>query len=370
MLIGTTVTKDCMRSKNEKAFTLVELLVVIGIIALLIGILLPALNKARASAEMTACASNLRQLGQSCFEYQSENAGYFPPAWTYCARKAGLGTPDLTNTRAPTLYGLLSLPVTSMVRCCPTIINSMPETSVKTTLDPTNLGLFTYKYNSVVGGVATANVPSTAGASPSPSVGFPILAAAPTGFNPYGDTGSVYWSQPLKRVPDSAETILFADYPQVQTFAAANPTVAKQPNIGFVNAGTTDNVSEVPGIISPFYISSTLGGFIAKYFLDSTLHQAIADSAPVHFTAPVTGVTAFAAFTNGVKAMQGQINVCYCDGSVRPVTIIQLEFAGTAPYQTPWVGVNNDATGLAGGYTTTGGPCYWQGSRLDPNKTP
>jgi prepilin-type N-terminal cleavage/methylation domain-containing protein/prepilin-type processing-associated H-X9-DG protein len=365
-----TVARYFMRTRIQNAFTLVELLVVIGIIALLIGILLPALNKARASADMTACASNLRQLGQSCFEYQSENSGYFPPAWTYCARAAGSGGPDLTNTRAPTLYGLLSLPVSSMVRCCPTVLESIPQTSVKTALNPTNLGLFTYKYNSVVGGVATANVPATLGAAPSPTVGFPVLAAAPTGFNPYADTGSVWWSQPLRRVPYATDTILFADYPQVQTFEVAAPSITKLPTTGFVHAGTVNNASEVPGILSPFYISATLGGFVSKYFPDSTLHQAIGDNAPVHFTSPVTGATAFSAFTTGVKPMTGQINVCYCDGSVRSITVTQLEFNGAAQYQSPWVGVNNDATGTAGGYATTGGPGYWEGSRLDPYRTP
>jgi prepilin-type processing-associated H-X9-DG protein/prepilin-type N-terminal cleavage/methylation domain-containing protein len=60
------------------AFTLVELLVVIGIIALLISILLPALNKARAAGNAIACASNLRQIGMSIHQYTRDNNGFFP----------------------------------------------------------------------------------------------------------------------------------------------------------------------------------------------------------------------------------------------------------------------------------------------------
>src|SRR6185503_7949764 len=66
---------------NRKAFTLVELLVVIGIIAVLIGVLLPALNKARAQSQSVACLSNMRQLGQALNMFAQEHKGYLPKAW-------------------------------------------------------------------------------------------------------------------------------------------------------------------------------------------------------------------------------------------------------------------------------------------------
>jgi prepilin-type N-terminal cleavage/methylation domain-containing protein len=66
------------RRRGSRGFTLVELLVVIGIIALLVGILLPSLNKARDAAKRTACLANLRSLGQLVTMYANQYKGQIP----------------------------------------------------------------------------------------------------------------------------------------------------------------------------------------------------------------------------------------------------------------------------------------------------
>lgn len=70
-----------MPCPRAKAFTLVELLVVIGIIAVLVALLLPALNRARAQANAIKCMSNLRTIGQALVAYSSDNREYIVPSF-------------------------------------------------------------------------------------------------------------------------------------------------------------------------------------------------------------------------------------------------------------------------------------------------
>src|SRR6476620_2394348 len=64
--------------KRKNAFTLIEILVVVGIIALLISILMPSLKRARAQARRTSCASNLHEVGLAMMSYLHDSHDHMP----------------------------------------------------------------------------------------------------------------------------------------------------------------------------------------------------------------------------------------------------------------------------------------------------
>src|SRR5438128_2692050 len=101
-------------SRRRSAFTLIELLVVIAIIGVLMGLLLPAVQKVREAAARSKCANNLKQLGLGLHNYEGVN-GRFPPAYVgnpaAVGSASGVSYPD-ENLNGPTGYawGVLLLP--------------------------------------------------------------------------------------------------------------------------------------------------------------------------------------------------------------------------------------------------------------------
>ena len=89
---------------RRRGFTLVELLVVIGIISVLISILLPALNQARERANRVSCQSNMRQIMLAMHTYVNDNKSMMPFANSDTLERVGIGTPKVTWTAPGWLY--------------------------------------------------------------------------------------------------------------------------------------------------------------------------------------------------------------------------------------------------------------------------
>ncbi len=144
-----------MRNTLQRAFTLVELLVVIGIIAVLIAILLPALQRARDQANTVYCQSNLRQLYTAIVMYDTNERGYMMPAsrgtgngstnnwWGWETLGRGLGVKPLGNNAAADRIAAARI---QKVLNCPSVEGPTREPDFSG-LSSTYFGDYTYNVN-------------------------------------------------------------------------------------------------------------------------------------------------------------------------------------------------------------------------------
>jgi prepilin-type N-terminal cleavage/methylation domain-containing protein/prepilin-type processing-associated H-X9-DG protein len=96
---GGAMTRPARTSSRPRAFTLVELLIVIGIVGLLVALLMPAVLGARNAAKRASCGSNLRQIGQVLHLYANDNKGELPAVYArWPADKAPPGDPVIAVT--------------------------------------------------------------------------------------------------------------------------------------------------------------------------------------------------------------------------------------------------------------------------------
>jgi len=137
-----------MRRQHPRraGFTLVEMLIVIAIITLLMGLLLPAISAARASARSLQCQSNLRQLGLACIQYRDTNGAYpqyraeYPPItnafgvqrprwqWILASQLGGWAqNPDVIRAAGPADPTYTNVPLDNKIFVCPAMDSSSSD---------------------------------------------------------------------------------------------------------------------------------------------------------------------------------------------------------------------------------------------------
>lgn len=349
------------RGTLERGFTLVELLVVIGIIALLISILLPSLGRARESANTIKCSSNLRSIGQGFAAYAAENRGYLPAAYENTGWRIANGVQTPTNGVAGYthwsyfIYGTGSTPAGAFE--CPSFDQGgLPPTTPER--GGWNAGQLAESIN--VGGTVNGNnyspVSMTDGTGASVNV-VPDLQVARTAYTvneavsgrnkheaPVSVTRKYLTALPVSKVKASATTILateFIDNPALVSGSTggngSNFVYKSHRPVGGWRGdanGVVTNVLDMQKVPLTEMLRRTNADDLAK---DPSKISAV-DSASMGATVTKTRLDWVGSNhqrKGGANYRKGLTNFLYVDGHVETKSILDT-IPKTANEKTPW----------------------------------
>jgi prepilin-type N-terminal cleavage/methylation domain-containing protein/prepilin-type processing-associated H-X9-DG protein len=289
------------RYNTRRAFTLIELLAVTAIVAVLLGLLLPAAMAAREAARRIRCAHNLKQIGLAATTYESSN-GTFPPLFLYAT--------------APARPGLVSLPDASpFVRLLPYAEQAAAYAAYNTSLAAVDLSNLTVSCT----GIGTFQCPSD------PSVTSPVDLASTIGGTSTTYAEKLGYAAALPpgtwRQQFTSYATAGGAYPLGVSLAGIYPAFAAAPatSIARVTDGLSHTVAfsentvewlprsyrDANGVVSNGWDLPTLG--VTSAFAPN----------PIRYMATTNPFTAILAGSAASSLHPGGVNCAFADGSVR-----------------------------------------------------